>query len=207
MSGRLRVVFAGTPEFAVPCLQAVLGADVDCVAVYTQPDRPAGRGRQLQPSPVKQCALAAGIAVEQPATLKDDAVQAQLAEGAPEVKLLYPDDLPFADKIATIAREIYRAEGITLTGDTARQLKEFEKLGYGHLPVCIAKTQYSFSTDPAKIGAPTGHTLEVREVRLSAGAGFVVAVCGDIMTMPGLPKRPAALDIKLDDNGQIIGLA
>ena len=135
------------------------------------------------------------------------AVQAQLAEGAPEVKLLYADELPFADKIATIAREIYRADGITLTGDTARQLKEFEKLGYGHLPVCIAKTQYSFSTDPSKIGAPTGHTLEVREVRLSAGAGFVVAVCGDIMTMPGLPKRPAALDIKLDDNGQIIGLA
>ena len=135
------------------------------------------------------------------------AVQAQLAEGTPEVKLLYPDDLPFADKIATIAREIYRADGISLTGDTARQLKEFEKLGYGHLPVCIAKTQYSFSTDPTKIGAPTGHTVEVREVRLSAGAGFVVAVCGDIMTMPGLPKRPAALDIKLDDNGQIIGLA
>jgi formate--tetrahydrofolate ligase len=135
------------------------------------------------------------------------AVQAQLAEGTPEVKLLYADELPFADKIATIAREIYRADAISLSGDTARQLKEFEKLGYGHLPVCIAKTQYSFSTDPSKIGAPTGHTLEVREVRLSAGAGFVVAVCGDIMTMPGLPKRPAALDIKLDDNGQIIGLA
>ena len=136
-----------------------------------------------------------------------EAVQAQLAEGSPEVKLLYPDEMPLADKIATIAREIYRADGISLTGDTARQLKEFEKLGYGNLPVCIAKTQYSFSTDPAKIGAATGHTVEVREVRLSAGAGFVVAVCGDIMTMPGLPKRPAALDIKLDDKGEIVGLA
>ncbi|MBS0254710.1 MAG: formate--tetrahydrofolate ligase [Proteobacteria bacterium] len=136
-----------------------------------------------------------------------EAVQAQLAEGSAEVKMLYPDELSLADKIATIAREIYRADGISLGGDTARQLKEFEKLGYGHLPVCIAKTQYSFSTDPTKIGAATGHTVEVREVRLSAGAGFVVAVCGDIMTMPGLPKRPAAMDIKLDDKGEIVGLA
>ena len=134
-------------------------------------------------------------------------VKAQLDEGSPEVKLLYPDDMPLADKIATVAREIYRADGITLSSSAASNLKEYEKLGYGKLPVCIAKTQYSFSTDPANIGAATGHTLEVREVRLSAGAGFVVAVCGDIMTMPGLPKRPASNEIYLDEAGNIVGLA
>lgn len=104
MSGRLRVVFAGTPEFAVPCLQAVLGADVDCVAVYTQPDRPAGRGRQLQPSPVKQCALAAGIAVEQPATLKDDAVQAQLARYAPDLMVVVAYGLILPRAVLAIPR-------------------------------------------------------------------------------------------------------
>jgi formate--tetrahydrofolate ligase len=134
-------------------------------------------------------------------------VQAQLAEGPAEVKLLYPDDMPLAQKIETIAREIYRADGITLSGSTASTLKDYEKLGYGNLPVCIAKTQYSFSTDPTKSGAPTGHTVEVREVRLSAGAGFIVAVCGDIMTMPGLPRKPASNEIGLDENGQIVGLA
>lgn len=135
------------------------------------------------------------------------AVKAQLEQGVPQVKLLYPDDLPLAQKIETIAKEIYRADGVVLISEAARNLKEFEKLGYGHLPVCIAKTQYSFSTDPAKAGAATGHIVEVREVRLSAGAGFVVAVCGDIMTMPGLPRRPASEDIGLDDHGNIVGLA
>ncbi|MFO1256507.1 MAG: formate--tetrahydrofolate ligase [Sphingomonadaceae bacterium] len=134
-------------------------------------------------------------------------VKAQLDEGRAEVKLLYPDDLPLADKIATVAREIYRADGIMLSSSAASNLKDYEKLGYGKLPVCIAKTQYSFSTDPANSGAPTGHTLEVREVRLSAGAGFIVAVCGDIMTMPGLPRRPASNEIGLDENGNIVGLA
>lgn len=134
-------------------------------------------------------------------------VKAQLDEGAPEVRLLYDDDLPLAEKIATIAREIYRADGIALTRSTAATLRDYEKLGYGQLPVCIAKTQYSFSTDPSKGGAPTGHTLEVREVRLAAGAGFIVAVCGDIMTMPGLPRRPASNEIGLDASGQIVGLA
>jgi formate--tetrahydrofolate ligase len=134
-------------------------------------------------------------------------VKAQLDEGQAEVKLLYPDDMPLAEKIATVAREIYRADGISLSSSAASNLKDYEKLGYGNLPVCIAKTQYSFSTDPSNAGAPTGHTLEVREVRLSAGAGFVVAVCGDIMTMPGLPRRPASNEITLDDDGNIVGLA
>ncbi len=134
-------------------------------------------------------------------------VQAQLAEAPAAVRLLYPDAMPLAQKIETVAREIYRAEGIAVSSSAAGSLAEFEKLGYGHLPVCIAKTQYSFSSDPTQIGAPSGHTLEVREVRLSAGAGFVVAVCGDIMTMPGLPRHPAAEGIGLDEFGQIVGLA
>jgi formate--tetrahydrofolate ligase len=135
------------------------------------------------------------------------AVKAQLDKGSPELQFLYPDDMPLATKVETIAREIYRAGSVTFSGEAARNLAEYEKLGYGNLPVCIAKTQYSFSTNPNATGAPNGHEFEVREVRLSAGAGFVVAVCGDIMTMPGLPKRPAAMDIGLDENGQIVGLA
>ena len=134
-------------------------------------------------------------------------VEAQLAESPAKVQLLYPDDMPLAQKIETVAREIYRADGIALSSSAASNLADFEKLGCGKLPVCIAKTQFSFSTNPALIGAPTSHTLEVREVRLSAGAGFVVAVCGDIMTMPGLPRHPAANGIGLDERGQIVGLA
>lgn len=134
-------------------------------------------------------------------------VQAQLADGKVDVKLLYPDDMPLAQKIETVAKEIYRADGILLSSSAASNLKDYEKLGYGNLPVCIAKTQYSFSTDPAHSGAASDHIVEVREVRLSAGAGFIVAVCGDIMTMPGLPRRPASYDIGLDDDGNIVGLA
>jgi formate--tetrahydrofolate ligase len=134
-------------------------------------------------------------------------VKTQLDQPSPDVTLLYPSDMALAQKIETVAKEIYRAEGIEISGEVARSLKDFEALGFGTLPICIAKTQYSFSTDPAKIGAPTGHILEVREVRLSAGAGFIVAVCGDIMTMPGLPRRPASVDIGLDADGNIVGLA
>lgn len=136
-----------------------------------------------------------------------NAVKEQLEAGSGEGSFLYPDDLPLANKIETVAKEIYGAAGISLSSAAANSLREFEKIGFGHVPVCIAKTQYSFSSDPTLAGAPSGHTLEVREARLSAGAGFVVAVCGDIMTMPGLPKRPAALDIGLDNYGRIVGLA
>jgi formate--tetrahydrofolate ligase len=140
------------------------------------------------------------------AVLLAEAVKAQLDAGSPEINLLYPDEMPLAEKIETVATKIYGAAGISLSSSAARNIKEFEALGYGDLPVCIAKTQYSFSTDKNLLGAPTGHTLEVREARLSAGAGFVVAVCGDIMTMPGLPRKPAALEISLDEGGEIIGL-
>lgn len=119
---------------------------------------------------------------------------------------LYPNDMPLADKIRTVAREVYRAAGVDLSSGVAGRLASFEAAGFGGLPVCIAKTQYSFSADPTLMGAPEGHILPVREVRLSAGAGFVVAVCGDILTMPGLPRTPAANAIRLDAEGRIEGL-
>ncbi len=134
------------------------------------------------------------------------AVQARIAAKSARFAPLYPDAMPLADKIRSIAQQIYRARDIALPADVAKRLARFEELGFGHLPVCIAKTQYSFTADPTKLGAPVDHVLAVREVRLSAGAGFIVAVCGDIMTMPGLPRRPAAETIGLDGEGRIEGL-
>ena len=121
-------------------------------------------------------------------------------------KFLYEDDLPLFKKIEKIAQEIYSASEVVADTKVRQQLKDFEEKGYGNLPVCIAKTQYSFSTDPNLKGAPTGHVLPVREVRLSSGAEFIVVVCGEIMTMPGLPRVPAADSIKLNDKGEIEGL-
>ncbi|MDE0350935.1 MAG: formate--tetrahydrofolate ligase [Gammaproteobacteria bacterium] len=120
---------------------------------------------------------------------------------------LYGDDMPLRKKIETVAKRIYGAGAVSLDPSAADRLERFERLGYGRLPVCIAKTQYSFSTDPHVAGAPAGHTLTVREARLCAGAGFVVALCGDIVTMPGLPRRPAALDIGVDASGRVTGLS
>ena len=134
------------------------------------------------------------------------AVRSRLEAGRADYTPLYRDDLPLADKIRTIAREIYRATDITLPASVQRKLAGFEAAGFGHVPVCIAKTQYSFTVDPKRMGAPEDHVLPVRDVRLSAGAGFVVAICGDIMTMPGLPRVPAAETIFLDAEGQIEGL-
>ena len=119
---------------------------------------------------------------------------------------IYPDDMSLFDKIETIAKRIYRADEVLADKKIRDQLKLWEEQGYGHLPVCMAKTQYSFSTDPNLRGAPTGHSVPVREVRLSAGAGFVVVVCGEIMTMPGLPRVPSAESIQLNEAGQIEGL-
>jgi formate--tetrahydrofolate ligase len=120
---------------------------------------------------------------------------------------LYDDGLSLFDKMNTVATRVYRAEEAVAEPSVHAQLARWEAAGYGHLPVCMAKTQYSFSTDPALMGAPTGHVVKVREVRLSAGAGFVVAVCGEIMTMPGLPRTPAAEHIGLDREGAIVGLS
>lgn len=134
------------------------------------------------------------------------AVQQKIVLGESKYAPLYALDMPFADKIRTIARQLYHASDISMSDAVARRLKGFEDAGFGHLPVCIAKTQYSFTSDPTVMGAPEGHVLPVREVRLSAGAGFVVVVCGDIMTMPGLPRVPAAEAIHLREDGEIEGL-
>jgi formate--tetrahydrofolate ligase len=126
--------------------------------------------------------------------------------GKSKLKLLYPDDMPLLEKVRTIAREIYRAKDIAADKAVRDQLAQFEQMGFGNLPVCIAKTQYSFSTNADLKGAPTDHVIPVREVRLSAGAEFVLAVCGEIMTMPGLPRVPAANSIDLGADGRITGL-
>ena len=119
---------------------------------------------------------------------------------------IYPDEMPLAEKIQTICKRIYRADEALIDKKIRDQLKQWEEQGYGDLPICMAKTQYSFSTDPNLRGAPTGHTVPVREVRISAGAGFIVVVCGEIMTMPGLPRAPAAESIYLNKFGEIEGL-
>jgi len=129
-----------------------------------------------------------------------------IEKGKADFATLYPDAMPLADKINTIATKIYRADGAVMDQKLLNQLKDWEEQGYGDLPVCMAKTQYSFTTDPEARGAPTGFTIPVREVRLSAGAGFVVAICGEIMTMPGLPRVPSAENIRLNDIGDVEGL-
>jgi formate--tetrahydrofolate ligase len=126
--------------------------------------------------------------------------------GAARFAPIYADTMPLMQKIEEVAAQIYHAGEVTATKAVRDQLKIWEEQGYGHLPVCIAKTQYSFSTDPNLRGAPEGHIVSVREVRLSAGAGFVVVITGEIMTMPGLPKSPAAERIHLNEQGSIEGL-
>lgn len=132
---------------------------------------------------------------------------AEIADsGASQFAPLYRDDMSLFDKIETIAKRIYRADEVLADKKIRDQLRMWEEAGYGHLPVCMAKTQYSFSTDPNLRGAPTGHSVPVREVRLSAGAGFIVVICGEIMTMPGLPRKPAAQSIGMNDEGEVVGL-
>lgn len=133
-------------------------------------------------------------------------VAAKADAGAPAFSQIYPVEMPLADKITSVATQIYRAGEVSISPAILKQLTQWEEMGYGHYPVCMAKTQYSFSTDPTQLGAPEDHVVEVSEVRLSAGAGFVVAICGGIMTMPGLPRVPSAENIHLDENGEIEGL-
>ena len=129
----------------------------------------------------------------------------QMCERPNTFKVLYDDKATLWDKVNTIAKEIYRAENVTADAAVRKQFDEYQER-YGHFPVCMAKTQSSFSTDPTKMGAPVNHTVHVRELRLSAGAEFVVAVCGEIMIMPGLPKIPSAERIYVKEDGQIEGL-
>ena len=136
------------------------------------------------------------------ATRVAEIADAEISNFAP----IYPDEMPLFEKIETIAKRIYRADEVLADKKIRDQLRQWEDQGYGDLPVCMAKTQYSFSTDPNLRGAPNGHSVPIREVRLSAGAGFIVAICGEIMTMPGLPSRPAAENIQLNAEGEIEGL-
>ncbi len=136
------------------------------------------------------------------ATRVAEIADADMANFAP----LYDDDVSLFEKIETVAKRIYRADEVLADAKIRNQLKEWEEAGYGNLPVCMAKTQYSFTTDPNRRGAPLGHSVPVREIRLSAGAGFVVVICGEIMTMPGLPSVPASESIMLNEAGQIEGL-
>jgi formate--tetrahydrofolate ligase len=136
------------------------------------------------------------------ATRVAELADSEVAQFAP----IYADDMPLFEKIETIARRIYRADEVLADAKIRNQLKEWEAAGYGHLPICMAKTQYSFTTDPALRGAPDNHSVPVREVRLAAGAGFIVVICGEIMTMPGLPRKPAAQSIRFNDEGLIEGL-
>ena len=128
-----------------------------------------------------------------------------MAAGRP-FKALFDPDAPITEKARTIATEIYGASEIEIEARAQKQLKQIIEWGYGELPVCMAKTQYSFSHDPSLYGAPDGFTLPIREFRLNAGAGFVVAVCGSMMTMPGLPRRPAAADMDMDEDGNLTGV-
>jgi formate--tetrahydrofolate ligase len=134
------------------------------------------------------------------------AVWAAAEEGAPDFRLLYPDDMPLKDKIETIATQIYGADGVDYAPAANKSLAAYEAMGFGHLPVCMAKTQYSLSHDAKLLGRPTGFRIPIREVRLSAGAGFVTPILGDMRTMPGLNSRPGGERIDIDADGNVVGL-
>ena len=186
-------------SFGVPVVVAINHFVTDTEAeVQAVKDFVAGQGSEAI---VSQHWEFGGQGAEALATRVAEIADAQMANFAP----IYADEMPLAEKIQTICKRIYRADE-ALDQKIRNQLKDWEAQGYGHLPVCMAKTQYSFSTDPNLRGAPVGHSVPVREVRLSAGAGFVVAVCGEIMTMPGLPRKPAAETIMLNDADEIEGL-
>ncbi|MCA3599472.1 MAG: formate--tetrahydrofolate ligase, partial [Methylobacterium sp.] len=132
---------------------------------------------------------------------------AEIAEaGSARFQPIYPDAMPLAEKMRKIAREIYGAADIAIAPDAAARIARFEEMGFGHLPICVAKTQVSFSSDPKLLGAPSGHVVPVRDCMLLAGAGFVVMICGDILRMPGLPREPAAERIHLTAEGVVEGL-
>jgi formyltetrahydrofolate synthetase len=134
------------------------------------------------------------------------AVWSAAEEGAPDFRLLYPDDAPLTTKIETIATQVYGADGVDLLPSAAKQLAQYEALGFGNLPICMAKSQYSISHDAALKGRPSGFRVPIREVRLSAGAGFITPLAGEMRTMPGLPSRPGGENIDIDANGEIVGL-
>lgn len=187
-------------HFGLPCLVALNCFDSDTETEISALQELLAR-EGVQVIPTRHWALGSAGATE----LAQKVIQLVETQGSP-AKLLYEDQLPLWNKIETIATCIYGASHVEAPPKVRSQLEQLERAGFGHYPVCIAKTQVSFSEDPAKRGAPTGHALTVREVRLAAGAEFIIAICGDILTMPGLPKNPAAMKIDLLPNGQVTGL-
>ncbi|HSN72839.1 MAG TPA: formate--tetrahydrofolate ligase, partial [Steroidobacteraceae bacterium] len=135
------------------------------------------------------------------------AVVAISESGRAQFRYLYPDEMPLWDKARTIAQSIYGAQGIIADQKVRDQFREYQQTGFGHYPVCIAKTQYSFSTDPALKGAPSNHVVPIREIRLAGGAEFLIVICGEIMTMPGLPRQPSAANMRVGADGRIEGLS
>jgi formate--tetrahydrofolate ligase len=133
-------------------------------------------------------------------------VWAAAADRAPEFRFLTTDDASLTQRIEAIATRVYGADGVDISGEAQKQLHEFERLGYGHLPVCMAKTALSLSHDPNLKGRPTGFRVPIRDARLFAGAGFVTAYCGDMLMMPGLPSRPSGVDVDIDEHGNTVGL-
>ncbi|MFN2419112.1 MAG: formate--tetrahydrofolate ligase, partial [Candidatus Limnocylindria bacterium] len=204
-------VRAGTDNLAKQ-IENVLAFNVPAVvAINTFPtDTPA------EIEAVREAALAAGARDAVVATHFTDggAGAVALAEavweaaliGAPDFRFLYPDDAPLLEKIETVARSMYGADGVDLAPAAARALRRYEELGFGHLPVCMAKTQSSLSHDSALRGRPKGFRVPVKDVTLSAGAGFVTPMVGDIRTMPGLPSRPGGENIEIDADGNVVGL-
>jgi formyltetrahydrofolate synthetase len=140
------------------------------------------------------------------ATALAEAVWAATEDPSRAFQLLYPDEMPLTDKIETIVTRVYGGAGVEYLPAARKSLKQFEDLGYGHLPICMAKTQYSLSHDAALKNRPTGFTVPIREVRLAAGAGFVTALCGEMRTMPGLPSKPGGINIDIDADGNVVGL-
>ena len=191
---------ANVKSFGVPVVVAINHFVTDTEAeVQAVKDYVAGQGSEAI---LCQHWAKGSEGIEALATRIADLADAGVSQFAP----LYPDDMPLFEKIETIAKRIYRADEVMADKSVRDQLRAWEEAGYGHLPICMAKTQYSFSTDPNLRGAPTGHNVPIREVRLSAGAGFIVVICGQIMTMPGLPRVPSAENIMLNDAGEVEGL-
>jgi formate--tetrahydrofolate ligase len=187
-------------QFGVPAVVAVNTFAADTEAEF---EAVAAHCRELGVDAVRCTHYADGSRGTAPLAEK---VVALAEGGGSQFRTLYPDDMPLFEKVRTIARSIYGAEDVIADKSVRDQFRAFQDEGYGHFPVCMAKTQYSFSTDPELKGAPSGHVVPIREVRLAAGAEFIVVIAGDIMTMPGLPRVPAANRIGLDGEGRVVGL-
>ncbi len=189
--------------YGMPCVVAINRFPTDTDLEVAKVDRPGRRAEGVEAFPATHFVDGGGGAQD----LAKGVLQA-LDEPSPYTfSFTYSDELSLTEKVEAIATRLYGAGLVTWEAKARRRLQRIERDGYGALPVCVAKTQYSFSTDPTALGAPSGHELHVREVRLSAGAGFVVLVCGDVMTMPGLPREPSAARIDLADDGTILGLS